>query len=115
MLSKTIYQARLAKDPTTTVLSGGSTVTNLVIAVERNYRSKGEEKPKADFFNCRAWGRTGELIAKHFKKGNMILLEGHNENDNYEKNGETVYRDVFIVENFSFSGERLEQNIENLN
>ena len=45
----------------------------------------------------------------------MILLEGHNENDNYEKNGETVYRDVFIVENFSFSGERLEQNIENLN
>ena len=42
--------------------------------MQRRYKS-GEE-PITDFINIVAWRNTAEFVAKYFKKGNMIGIEG---------------------------------------
>lgn len=106
MLNKTVMMGRLTKDVEIKVLNENVSVANFSIAVERNYKMKNEEKPQTDFFDCVCWNKTGETIARLFKKANTIILIGHFENDNYEKNGVKVYHDVFVVEEFHFSGEK---------
>lgn len=105
MYSKTIMRCRFSTDIAVKV-NGDASVTNFGVAVERNYTFKGEEKPRTDFWDCRCWGKKGETIARLFKKGDSIFLDGHFENDNYEKDGNTVYHTVFVVENFDFAGGR---------
>lgn len=105
MLSRTFARCRFSTDITIKV-TGDTSVTNFSIAVERNYTFKGEEKPRTDFWDCRCWGKKGETIARLFKKGDNVILEGHYENDNYEKDGSIVYHTIFIVENFDFAGSR---------
>ncbi len=34
------------------------------------------KKDECDFINCKAWGKTAELIGKYFKKGQEMLLQG---------------------------------------
>lgn len=105
MLSKTILRCRFSTGIEVKVTETTS-VTNFSIAVERNYTFKDEEKPRTDFWDCRCWGKKGETIARLFRKGDNVLLEGHYENDNYEKDGVTIYHTIFVVENFDFAGSR---------
>lgn len=103
MFNKTILRCRFSTDITVKV-TGETSVTNFSIAVERNYSFKGEEKPRTDFWDCRCWGKKGETIARLFKKGDNVILEGHFENDNYEKDDTVVHHTILIVEGFDFAG-----------
>ena len=59
-------------------------------------------KGEADFFNVTAFGKTAELIAQFVKKGQQILIEGRIQNNNYEKDGKTIYKNSYIIERFYF-------------
>lgn len=63
-------------------------------------RKGGKE---ADFFNCTAFGKTAENIAKYFHKGDRILIGGRVQNDTYtNKEGKKVTTTQIIVEEFDF-------------
>lgn len=72
------------------------------MAVNRKYKnSKGQYD--VDFFDCVAFGATAENIAKFFKKGSPILLEGAMQNDKYKnKEDKTVDKWQYHVEGFEF-------------
>ena len=109
MLNQSILMGRLTKDPETRYLQGGNaSVTRFTIAVERDYKAAGEEKPKTDFINCTAWNKTGEFIAKYFAKGSMIAVTGSIETGSYTDNetGKTVYTTEVRVNKVSFTGEK---------
>ena len=74
------------------------------LAVNRKYKnSKGDYD--VDFFNCVAFGTVAENIAKFFKKGSFVLLEGTMQNDKYEnKEGKTVNNWQYHAEGFEFCG-----------
>ena len=74
------------------------------LVVNRKYKnSKGDYD--VDFFNCVAFGTVAENIAKFFKKGSFILLEGAMQNDKYEnKEGKTVNNWQYHAEGFEFCG-----------
>ena len=74
------------------------------LAVNRKYKnSKGDYD--VDFFNCVAFGTVAENIAKFFKKGSFILLEGAMQNDKYEsKEGKMVNNWQYHAEGFEFCG-----------
>jgi single-strand DNA-binding protein len=58
---------------------------------------------EADFFNCVAFGKTAENIAKYFHKGDRILIGGRIQIDNYtNKDGKKVTTTNIIVEEFDF-------------
>lgn len=108
MLNQSILMGRLVRDPETTFIqSGNSSVTRFTIAVERDYKAAGEERPKTDFITCTAWNKTGEFIAKYFKKGSMIAITGSIETGSYtNKEGVKVYTTEVRVSKATFTGER---------
>lgn len=113
-MNKLIMMGRLTKDPEVRVSQGGATVTRLTIAVDRKYTKNSDTT--TDFINWIAFGKTGENIGKFLTKGRKILLTGRVENNNYtDKNGNKVYQDQHIVEEFDFcdsksSGDSQQQN-----
>lgn len=61
---------RLTRDPEEKFTATGKNVTHFSIAVDRAY---GKE---VDFFNCQAWGKTGELVAQYLSKGSQCQVIG---------------------------------------
>ena len=102
-MNKVILMGRLTRDPETRY--GGATNTAIArfsLAVDRRFKRDGQ--PTADFFNCTAFGRTGEFVEKYLRKGTKILVEGEIQNDNYtNKDGNMVYSVRVIASNIEFA------------
>lgn len=105
MYSKTIMLGRLTADPQLRYTPSNIAVCTFSIAVDRSYKVDG--KTKADFFQVIAWRTLGEHIAKYFKKGKPILIDGHMENRSYEdKDSIKHYVTELIADRVSFTGDQ---------
>ena len=115
MLNQIVLMGRLTHDPETRFLQGSnSSVTRFNIAVERDYKAAGEDKPKTDFISCVAWNKAGEFVAKYFPKGSMIAVAGSLETGSYtDRDGKKVYTTEVRVSKVSFTGERRNENNNN--
>lgn len=92
---------RLGRDPQ---INAVGTMASFSIAVQRQFKNKQTNEYESDWFNCKVFGKTAELIQKHFFKGFQIAFTGHLQNNNFEKeNGTKVYRDEIIVDSITFS------------
>lgn len=102
-MNKVILMGRLTRDPE--VRYGGANNTAIArfsIAVDRRFKRDGQ--PTADFFNCTAFGRTGEFVEKYLRKGTKVVLDGEIQNDNYQnKDGQMVYGMQIIANNIEFA------------
>ena len=95
---------RLSKDPELRYSPQGMANTRITVAVDRGYNQQKRQEaevqnqPTADFINCVAFGKTAELIANYFNKGNRIGLEGRIQTGSYNnQDGTRVYTtDVFV-------------------
>lgn len=96
-----VLNGRLTKDPEVRQTQSGMVVTAFSIAVDRTYKREGQ--PEVDFFNCTAFGKTGETIGRFFTKGRMIIIEGSLQNDTYtNKEGRKITSTGIVVNGFSF-------------
>ncbi len=103
MFNLVVLTGRLTADPELKTTPNGISVTTFSIAVNRNYRSGGDNQ--TDFINIVAWRQTAEFVTKYFKKGNLIGIEGSIQTRSYtDKNGnkrtafEVVANNVQFVE-----------------
>ena len=92
---------RFTRDPELRYTSSGTAVINGNLAVTRNFKN-AQGNYEADFINVVAWRKTAELIAEHFRKGDMIGLNGRIQTRNYEKDGRKVYVTEVVAENITF-------------
>ena len=106
-MNKIILMGRLTKDPEIKYSQGEKPVAIGRFSVAVNKKYKREGGPTADFFNCTAFGRQAEFIEKYLKKGSKVLITARLENNNYEKDGKTVYDNAIIVEEIEFALQRL--------
>ena len=74
MFNLVVLTGRLTADAELRYTQNDVPVCSFTIAVDRRYKA-GEDK-QADFINIVAWRQTAEFVAKHFKKGSMIGIEG---------------------------------------
>ena len=95
---------RLSKDPELRYSPQGMANTRITVAVDRGYNqqkrqeAEAQNQPTADFINCVAFGKTAELIANYFNKGNRIGLEGRIQTGSYNKqDGTRVYTTDVLV------------------
>ena len=73
------------------------------IAMNERYRKEtGEYIDSVTYVNCVAWDSGASLIHKFFYKGKAIIIHGKIINDNYEKDGEQIYKFLVRVNNFEF-------------
>lgn len=106
MLNVVTLMGRLTTDPELKTTPNGISVTSFSVAVDRNYQRQGEEK-KTDFINLVAWRGTAEFIARYFRKGNMIAINGSLQMRKFtdkDGNNRTFY-DV-VIDNAHFCGSK---------
>ena len=101
MLNSIILMGRLTRDPELRKSSNDTSITNFTLAIDRKYKRDGE--PSADFFNCTAFGKTAEFVEKYLKKGTKILIEGHLQNDTYEKDGQKKTVTKILIDSCEFA------------
>lgn len=75
MLNKIFLMGRLVRDPELRVTNTGRAVTNITIAVDRDFKDASGDYP-TDFVDVSAWGRTADFVNRYFSKGRMILIVG---------------------------------------
>ncbi len=91
-----VLTGRLTRDPELKYTQGGKAVVNFTVAVSRL------KKDEADFINCVAWDKTGELVAEYFRKGSLIGLQGRIVTGSYEKDGQKRYTTEVYVDKIEF-------------
>ena len=79
-----VLSGRLTRDPELTYTQNNYAICNFSIAVNRGKKKDSEEEYPAFFFNCFAWGKTGENIQKFFSKGRKILITGSLEHQTWQ-------------------------------
>lgn len=93
MLNMVVIQGRLVADPELRYTPGSNIpVVRFRVAVDRNYTPQGQER-KADFLDVVAWRQSAEFVSKYFRKGQMVLVQGQLQSDNYvDKEGNKRYK-----------------------
>ena len=74
---KIIIVGNLGGDPEMKYLKSGEPVTNLSVAVNRQYaKADGETVKETQWFRVSVWGKQAEACAQYLKKGSSVLVEG---------------------------------------
>ena len=80
---KTMLGGRIAKDLELKYTTSGTAVLTFPVAVARKRKDKNAT---TDFYDCVAWSQTAEFIAKYFRKGSTIFVEGELQTPDVEMN-----------------------------
>ena len=99
-----ILMGRLTRDSEVRYTTGANAmaIAHYRLAVDRRFKRDGQQD--ADFFDCVAFGRTGEFAERYFHQGTKVVIQGRLQNDNYQdKDGRMVYRTQIVVENQEFA------------
>lgn len=107
-MNQTILMGRLTGEPNLKHSSKNAdmVITTYAIAVNRI----GTKEKTADYFNCVAFGKAGEFASKYFHKGERVLVKGHLQNNNYEKDNLKIKQDVLVIETQEFADAPKTQN-----
>ena len=95
-----IIMGRLTKDPEITQFQSGAIRARYTLAVDRKFKREGD--PEADFFQVTAFGHNAEFAKKYLKRGTKILIQYHEQNDVYEKDGRKIYGTSRIIDTQEF-------------
>ena len=100
-MNKCILIGRLSRDPDARQ-SGELNITRFTVAVDR--RQKAGAEKTADFISCVAFGKTAEFIAKYFKQGVKIAVDGRIQTGSYtDKDGNKKYTTDVVADNVEFA------------
>lgn len=84
-INSAIIQGNLTRDPELKFLPKGTAVCEISLAHNRRWKSdSGEMKESVSFFGVKCFGITGENLAKHFKKGSPIIVEGYLDQETWD-------------------------------
>lgn len=99
---------RLTRDPELKYSQSGtaSCYTNIAVnrpmSREKRQQAEAAGQPTADFIGIKAFGKTAEMLANYFHKGNRIAVEGRINTGSYKKNGERVFTTDVVVNRVHF-------------
>jgi len=101
-MNKVILMGRLTRDPEVRYGNDNKPVARYSIAIDRKYKDQNGNYP-TDFFNLVSFGNTATFVEKYLHKGTKVVIEGELRNNNYEKDGKTVYQDQIVALSVEFA------------
>ncbi len=104
MLNKIVIQGRLTKDPELRRTQSGTAVASATVAVDRDFKNQDGNRD-TDFIPIVAWKGTGEMLAKYFSKGRMIVVEGRLQLRDWTDNDGNKRRTAEIVADSVYFGD----------
>lgn len=93
---------RLGAQPEVVKFDSGKKLARFSIATNESYKDKsGEWQDNTQWHTVNAWGKTADLVAQLFTKGQEVLIQGRLVNNSYEtKEGEKRYSTVVEMNDF---------------
>ena len=99
-MNKILLQGRLTKEPEIRLTSKNDKVAHFTIAVDRDFN-----REETDFINCVAFKATAAFIESYFGKGDMILIAGRLQMQQYTaKGGSNRTAAEVLIDNVWFCG-----------
>lgn len=83
MLNRMILIGRLTRDPELRYTPQGVPVASFSLAVDRPFTNQQGQR-EADFIDCVAWRKLGEVVGNHLKKGRLAAVDGRLQIRSYE-------------------------------
>lgn len=96
MLNQTVIVGRLVRDPELYETENGNKVTNITLAVPRNYKNSNGEYD-TDFISCVLWKGIAENAVEYCHKGDLLGVKGRIQSRNIEIDENTKRQIVEIV------------------
>lgn len=99
----------LTRDPEVRVTPKGTSIASFSLAVNRRWKDEsGQVKEEVTFVECEFWGKSGEVFAKHHKKGNQAAVEGRLKMDQWEDKTtkEKKSKLKVVVDDFTWQNQR---------
>jgi len=101
-MNRVTLLGRIGREPETRTFDNSS-VTSFSLATTETFKDRnGERKEKTEWHNVSFWGKLGDSVAKYFKKGDPILVEGKVTYREYEKDGRKSYITDIQCSSFEF-------------
>jgi single stranded DNA-binding protein len=87
----------------------GRIAKGMLTAISNTRRGSGDARDEeATAIQWTLWGKQAENAAEYLGKGSHVNIVGRLRNNNYEKDGETVYGMAFTVEEIDYLDSRAE-------
>ncbi len=84
-VNKVILIGNVTRDPEVKFTSKGSAVTDVSLAINRNYTlDNGEKREEVTYVDVELWGRLAEIAGEYAKKGRPVYIEGRLRLDSWE-------------------------------
>ena len=107
--NKVILMGRLTRDPEVRYSANGTAITNIGLAVNRNWRNQdGQTQEEVTFVDVTAFGKRGEAVGQYLKKGRPIFIEGHLRMEQWDdkQTGQKRSKLAIIMDAFEFIDSR---------
>jgi len=108
-VNKVILIGNVTRDPEVKFTPKGSAVTDVGLAINRNYTlDNGEKREETIFVDVELWGRLAEIAGEYARKGRPIYIEGRLRMDSWEDKatGQKRSRLKVVGENLQLLGSR---------
>jgi single-strand DNA-binding protein len=107
--NKVLLMGRLTRDPELRYTPQGTPVSEIGLAVNREYTVGTERRKETTFVDITLWRKQAEVVCQYLRKGAPIFIEGHLALDTWEgQDGQKRSRLRVIAETFQFLGSRSE-------
>lgn len=84
-LNRVLLIGNLTRDPVTRATSGGMSICELGLAVNRRYRTaSGEDRDETCFVDIDVFARQAEQCSRYLRKGALVFVEGRLRLDQWE-------------------------------
>ncbi|MEG1979546.1 MAG: single-stranded DNA-binding protein [Victivallaceae bacterium] len=75
-LNKVLLMGNLTRTPELRATSGGQSVCEFGMAMNRRFVSNGQERDETCFVEIVVWGKQGESCKRYLDKGSQVFVEG---------------------------------------
>lgn len=104
--NKIILAGNLTRDPQLAYLPSNTPVTEIGLAVNRDYTTAdGQKREETLFIDAVAFGKAAEILAQYMTKGRPLLIDGRLKLETWtDQEGRQRSKHKVIIENFTFLG-----------
>ncbi|MBI4600345.1 MAG: single-stranded DNA-binding protein [Planctomycetes bacterium] len=103
-LNKVFLMGRLTRDPELRYTPKGTPVSEIGLAVNREYTVGTERRKETTFVDITLWSRQAEIVCQYLRKGAPLFVEGRLALDSWEQEGQKRSKLRVVAESFQFLG-----------
>ena len=103
-INHTIVIGRLVRDGDFGYITSGTARLNISIAVNESRKGQNGWTDYPNYFDVTIWGKTAENLKPYLIKGKQVAIEGHLQQQRWEKDGVKYIKVVIIADSVQLLG-----------